>query len=536
MSQSNNPFEVLSSDEDFSDEEHPEIPEIPEVPEVSDDNDANPARRQRAMAITEMPVSQLFNCDFNPDPDAFTQEFINLLLGGDITDQVLLHSLVEISGTTNDTLNSRLNPQELTDYIKKIQTTPFRDIDTSQPDVENNPICDYRDKGKYGIEFNLKQSKRAQIDYLIPYNTIGPLYEKEKDTTHNLISLPKNFIDQVNVWETKLLKIVSSPSKIRNREISHINRKESISVEAGRHYLPPLYFLLVNPEFHGHHSTVIFYVDNKFYSIGVGYSGNYVNPIPAELLGTPSLYTPDYMFDESYTIVDIGIVRKSHLEKLQRYIQLITTIHVNYKFLTDAASQVTVMNGKITGFKHPDIDHSIYSKSVFCILKDIAYCAAARESSTKVTNCTNFITYVFSDRITCRINKLHNEKHGELNSVERAMILLGRGLGSVDPAYCHRREGLVEFTNEHIKEIFCSLSEYLVTGKIKKFLNLIKYNHYESTNGYVEQSVKISPFFVHGGIKRTRKIKRTRRTRKIKRTRRTRKIRKSRKIKKTKKH
>lgn len=544
MSQTENPFELLSSEDDDYDVNNDSFVRPRSTATYDDSEDSQAPRRPRDRYNNVAPppyqppgTTQEFICDFNQDPQSFTQQFIELLSGRNIDQQILLHSLVNINDVTNDTLAGTLTPDLLKNYIKNIQTTTLRDIDTINQDETNNPICNFNNRADYGIDVEIHSTrKEPKIWYYEPENIVGSLYEKQKDKTNSFIGLPQIFIDEVDRWETKLINFELGKRKEKKNIIKHIEQRQS-------HSTPPLYFLLVNPEFSRHHATLLFWVKQKFYSIGVGYSGNLIGAIPSELLGKPSLYTPDYMLNDNYTIVDIGIVRKSHVEKIQEYINLITNIRAGYKFLTPSAAQIQV-NDNTNSFKnflHTDIDHSIYTKTLFCSLDKVSYCAAAWNTSNRLTNCTNFIANIFSDRITCEIDKFYNEKRGELNMYENLLAGIGYSLGSVDPAYCVRRKGLPIFTNEHIEDIYCSLAKYIKTGKIKRFLNLIKYNFYQVENPEQKEettyySSSQTDAFANphglGGTRKTRKTRKTKKTRKARKTSKTRKTRKTRKARK----
>ena len=498
--------------------------------------------RQRAMVFSESPPlpvsdstsSSNFICDFNRN-ESFLEQFMPLLSN----ESNIIYSLVNISDTTNDTLKQMLDPDELRDYIEKIQTKPI-DIHPDLPSVRNE-ICDIDNAGRYGIGLKLGYSRRRNIWYYVAENTIGDLYDSKKDTTHSLIGLPENFINQVNIWEDRLLKMEMANSKSRKRMQTHMNRKEAAHIASGdeKHHLPPIYFVVARQEFDSHHATLLFFVDNKFYSIGVGYKGplsRYQGSVPNELVAAPAFYTPDYMLEKEYTILDIGILRKSHLQKLQEYIPFITTIQQQYSFINDEAAQVNVTSDKrVTDFVYTG-DHNIYPNSLFCDLGNMAYCAAAKNTSPKlgITNCTNFVSYIFSDRIKCNINALKNPLHGKTSLEDKAKIGLGYMFGLVDPAFCTRREGLTPISNEHIEEIYCALSKYIQTGKINEFLRIIKYDYYkpQEVDGHEAYAEATNAF---GGKIRTRRIIKTKKVKRTKKAKRTRRIRKTRKNRKTRK-
>ena len=162
----------------------------------------------------------------------------------------------------------------------------------------------------------------------------------------------------------------------------------------------PLYFVvIVGGEQRGHHVVLYILHNNHAYTIGLGYYdktlGKHAKIQEAlesirsdAYFKASALYSPDHVLvldrERNYanSIVDIGILRRHHIDTLQRYLLQVKNIHVSYSYEEDLET-LKLASTLMTGTK------PIYSKISNTFLVD------------NYANCTSFISHIFP-HISCK--------------------------------------------------------------------------------------------------------------------------------------
>jgi hypothetical protein len=142
----------------------------------------------------------------------------------------------------------------------------------------------------------------------------------------------------------------------------------------------PLYILLVSTKVE--HASIMIFYDGKLYSIGLGLLGE-----------NAALYTPDYLIRPekyTYSIIDIGFLKKSHL------INLLEKCDISTYSLTSGILPVSMY------FKENIFDAFIITLG----RKYSRYSLSARSIGNAIgngMNCASFAASIFSDRVRCNV-------------------------------------------------------------------------------------------------------------------------------------
>ena len=142
----------------------------------------------------------------------------------------------------------------------------------------------------------------------------------------------------------------------------------------------PLYILLVSTKVE--HASIMIFYDGKLYSIGLGLLGE-----------NAALYTPDYLIRPekyTYSIIDIGFLKKSHL------INLLEKCDISTYSLTSGILPVSMY------FKENIFDAFIITLGT----KYSRYSLSARSIGNALgngMNCASFAASIFSDRVRCNV-------------------------------------------------------------------------------------------------------------------------------------
>lgn len=166
----------------------------------------------------------------------------------------------------------------------------------------------------------------------------------------------------------------------------------------------PLFFIVADEGRTGNpgHINCIFLIDNKVYTFGFGYGSDaspFFTRLGTHIGAKGAVYSPDsvnQIFGMSregvrkYRLVDFGILRNTHLEKLQTFIRLDVPKSCHIFLSTDARSHWT----------------SLASTTI--LIKDLYYSNAKKNVDTynpllrcDTANCVTFMENIFSERITC---------------------------------------------------------------------------------------------------------------------------------------
>jgi hypothetical protein len=142
----------------------------------------------------------------------------------------------------------------------------------------------------------------------------------------------------------------------------------------------PLYILLVSTKVE--HASIMIFYDGKLYSIGLGLLGE-----------NAALYTPDYLIRPekyTYSIIDIGFLKKSHL------INLLEKCDISTYSLTSGRLPVSIY------FKENIFDAFIITLGT----KYSRYSLSARSIGNAIgngINCASFASSIFNDRVRCNV-------------------------------------------------------------------------------------------------------------------------------------
>ena len=142
----------------------------------------------------------------------------------------------------------------------------------------------------------------------------------------------------------------------------------------------PLYILLVSTKVE--HASIMIFYGGKLYSIGLGMLG-----------ANAALYTPDYLIRPekyTYSIIDIGFLKKSHL------INLLQKCNFSTYSLTSGRLPVSMY------FKENIFDTFMITLEG----KYSRYSLSARSIGNAIgngMNCASFAASIFSDRVRCNV-------------------------------------------------------------------------------------------------------------------------------------
>lgn len=238
----------------------------------------------------------------------------------------------------------------------------------------------------------------------------------------------------------------------------------------------PLYFVvIVGGEERGHHMVLYILCDNRAYTIGLGYydklQGKHaklqekLDSIRSDAYFRASaLYSPDHVLvldremNYANSIADMGILRRQHIDTLQRYLSQVKNIHISYSYEQDYET-LKLASTLMTGTAQ------IYSKISNKFLVD------------NYANCTSFITHIFP-HISCKWIRLFTNLQPDI------------------PKFCGTRPPL---TKDNIDIIF----EYFLNETPESTQQLIQY-------------LKEREALTHRGGRRTRRKKPNARRRKTK--------------------
>lgn len=210
----------------------------------------------------------------------------------------------------------------------------------------------------------------------------------------------------------------------------------------------PLYFVvIVGGEERGHHMVLYILCDNRAYTIGLGYydklQGKHaklqekLESIRSDAYFRASaLYSPDHVLvldrERNYanSIADVGILRRQHIDTLQRYLLQVKNIYVSYTYEQDY-NTLKLGSTLMTGTK------PIYSKISNRFLVD------------NYANCTSFITHIFP-HISCKWGRFLTTLQPDV------------------PSFCGTRPRI---TKDDIDIIF----EYFLSSTVESTQQLIQY-------------------------------------------------------------
>jgi hypothetical protein len=195
--------------------------------------------------------------------------------------------------------------------------------------------------------------------------------------------------------EFNILNDSTPPGNISlKKEIEYcVNNYEDNFSSMNSVYDIPYYLVVIIGR--GFHVLIVLICYGKAYTIGFGYSDlleSKKNNIPGIHIGSGGLYSPDYLLSLNNPkhvnkIVDIGILNKNHIYKINEYLSNVTQIksslYIENSYIKNKTNILTGNLGK----------YFTLSNNYF----------AQNNENNAYTNCASFVTSIF-DNIRCDIN------------------------------------------------------------------------------------------------------------------------------------
>jgi hypothetical protein len=172
----------------------------------------------------------------------------------------------------------------------------------------------------------------------------------------------------------------------------------------------PIY-LVVLAGIPGGHASILFYVNGKIYSVGLGYKGgkeSRVKDVQARILGgqmiaNAFLYSPDYLITPwdgkrtnaagnlvpfRYTIADIGILKQKHLDRIQ-------------SFLNGSNPEFTIGLQPVDGVIKAGKTNYKFKTYYINLNKQYNMISKSAKDKKDNINCTTFVETIFYERVEC---------------------------------------------------------------------------------------------------------------------------------------
>jgi len=164
----------------------------------------------------------------------------------------------------------------------------------------------------------------------------------------------------------------------------------------------PIYFNISMPS--STHVVTLIKIGNKYYSFGFAFSDtsdtfSKLSDMTHLWDRSGSIFSPDTLFkikpQEQMRLIDFGILRQTHIDKLNTYFGEITGIYGDYIESINLNADNTLNDDKKDG--------EIVLKNLQFITNKSRYFSFGHKplSSTVYNNCASFTSNIFEDRITC---------------------------------------------------------------------------------------------------------------------------------------
>ena len=180
----------------------------------------------------------------------------------------------------------------------------------------------------------------------------------------------------------------------------------------------PIYFVIVVGAQRGIHASIIVLYDSNIYTIGFGYSGYIEKKGLSKLQKSKleefvpkkaSLYSPDYLINEALdnNIVDIGILKKSHVRKLESYIKKSRTLKSMLKTFVAEDPNDHKLKEYLYFFDEKQTN-VLFDKHFLTDMDDIFYSQISNENIDQAANCASFVNKIFPN-ISCSRFKIYSD-------------------------------------------------------------------------------------------------------------------------------